>query len=363
MARSSRRNDVHPISTRALNVLRVEDVTPAMRRVTLGGDQLRAFRSATGFAVADFRSTGFDDNLKIVLRHPDLDEPLVPTQGDGALAWPRDPRSVVRTYTIRRWDPVAGEADIDFVGHGSGPATSWAYRVQPGELLHVAGPKMSRGYPEGVDWALVAGDETALPAIGRWVEESPAGLRAQVFVEVEERSHRQNLPVREGVSVTWLSRDGAAAGSTTLLLDAIRAAQWWEGSVFAWVAGEATSLTPIRRWLRDEKGVPKENLDVVGYWRRGDDQPDATDASAADDEETGHDDLHDRIDMVPPFAVSVGVTVGLFDALNRRPATVTELAALTRTDEHGLGKLVRYLETLGAVVADEGTYRLTAAGQ
>lgn len=358
MARSTRTNDVHPITTRALEVLRVEDVTPGMRRVTLGGEQLRAFRSDSGYPVAEFRSSGFDDNLKIVFCHPDLDEPLVPTQGDGALAWPRDPRSITRTYTIRRWDPVAGEADIDFVRHGSGPATSWAYRATPGERVHVAGPKMSRSYPEGVDWALIAGDETALPAIGRWIEESPDGLRAQVFVEVAEPAHRQDLPVRDGITVTWLSRDGAPAGSTPLLFDAIRAAQWWDGSVFVWVAGEATSLTPIRRWLREDKNVPKDHLDVVGYWRRSADEPDV-----ADSEPSEHDDLHDRLDLLPPFAVRVGVTVGLFDALERGPLTIPAMSAATQTHEQGLGKLVRYLAAAGALEPGRGdTYRLTAAG-
>lgn len=85
---------------------------------------------------------------------------------------------------------------------------------------------MSAPHPRGVDWTLVAGDETALPAIGRWLEEWPAGARGQVFVEVAEASHRQDLPVPDGVALTWLVRDGAPAATTTLLLDALRAAPW-----------------------------------------------------------------------------------------------------------------------------------------
>ncbi|NEE40962.1 siderophore-interacting protein, partial [Streptomyces sp. SID7982] len=82
------------------------------------------------------------------------------------------------------------------------------------EITWIAGPKMSHGHPEGVDWLLVIGDETALPAIGRWLAEMPAGTRARVFIEVGEESHRQDLPTEADATITWLTRDGAPAGTT-----------------------------------------------------------------------------------------------------------------------------------------------------
>ncbi|MFT4232550.1 MAG: siderophore-interacting protein, partial [Leucobacter sp.] len=161
MARSLRPLSVYPITTRTLDVLRVADVTPGMRRVTLGGAGLDAHIAANGYPVAAFRSDGFDDEGKLILPHPDHPDAAGPTQADGVLNWPRgDERPLVRTYTVRRWDPVAGEVDLDFVRHGVGPATTWAYRVQPGERVQWAGPKMSAPHPVGVDWTLVAGDET-----------------------------------------------------------------------------------------------------------------------------------------------------------------------------------------------------------
>ena len=209
MARSLRPLDVYPITVRTLDVLRVADVTPGMRRVTLGGAELAAHTAANGYPVAAFRSDGFDDEGKLILQHPDAEVPVAPTQADGVLNWPRDnPHLLFRTYTIRRWDPAAGEVDLDFVKHGVGPATSWAYSVQPGERVTWAGPKSSAPHPVGADWTLVAGDETALPAIGRWLEEWPEGARGQVFIEVAEASHRQlDLPVPDGVEITWLTRD------------------------------------------------------------------------------------------------------------------------------------------------------------
>ncbi|MGO1851927.1 MAG: SIP domain-containing protein [Microbacteriaceae bacterium] len=366
MARSLRPLETYPITVRTLEVLRVADVTPGMRRVTLGGPELAAHTADNGYPVNAFRSDGFDDEGKLILKHPDVDVAVTPTQADGVLNWPRNEHLISRTYTIRRWDPELGEVDLDFVKHGVGPATTWAYTVQPGETVRWAGPKMSAPHPVGVDWTLVAGDETALPAIGRWLEEWPEGERGQVFIEVAEASHRQlDLPVPDGVEVTWLVRDGAEAGTTTLLFDAIKNAEWWDGKVFAWVAGETLTLTPIRRWLRNEKGLPKEQVEVTGYWRRQevvvDEKTGLQDLDATEDEE---DQFHELSELMPPFALRVAASVGLGPALGQQRRTVAELAQQTGTDPVGLGKLLRYLTALGLAETTDGTsYALTSLGR
>lgn len=368
MPASLRHLEIFPITTRRLEVLRVTDVSPGMRRVTLGGEGLTAHIADNGYPVAAFRSDGFDDEFKLFLRHPDLDEALVPTQADGVLNWPRDPHLLARTYTVRRWDAERGEVDVDFVRHGVGPATSWASRVRPGEEIQVAGPKMSAGHPKGADWVLIAGDETALPAIGRWLEEWPAGARAQVFIEVGEASHRIDLPGPDGVELTWLSREGRPGGSTTLLYDAITGADWWEGTVFAWVAGESLTLTPIRRWLRGEKGLSREQIEVTGYWRAQ--RAAASDQSSGDLEhpsdevvEGDEERFHELTEIVPGFAVRVAATIGLGTALAGGPRTLAELASATGADETGLGKLLRYLAALELVTCDDGRYAFTSLGR
>lgn len=366
MAISARPIGVYPITTRELVVLRAADVTPGMRRITPSGEQLRDFRADSGFDVPAFRSDGFDDDFKIILCHPDLDEAIVPTQADGTLVWPRDPRVVMRTYTVRRWDPVLGELDVDFVKHGSGPATSWAYRVRPGDRVQIAGPKLAAGQPADVDWILIAGDETTLPAIGRWLEEFPSGVRGQVFIEVADAAHRQDLAEPDGVSVTWLYRDGAPAGTTTQLFDAVRAAPWWDGRVFAWAAGEAGSLAPLRSWLRRDKELPKEYVDVTGYWRRRGEPADAVTEAAPEAgtvEENDEVPVLNRLELAPAFAVRTAVTIGLFEALGGGDLTLTDLAKATNTTELGLTKLVTYLRAVGLVeVADHGHYRLSETG-
>lgn len=366
MARSLRPLEVYPITTRFLEVLRVQDVTPGMRRVTLGGPGLAAHTAPNGFPVAAFRSEGVDDEFKIILKHPDLAEALGPTQADGVLSWPRDEKAIVRTYTVRRWDEAAGELDVDFVNHGVGPATSWANRVQVGERIQIAGPKMSSGHPEDADWVLIAGDETALPAIGRWLEEWPAGHPAQVFIEIGARTDRQELVIPDGVQVTWLSRDGAEPGTTTLLLDAVQSAAWWPGTPFVWAAGEAISLTPLRRWLRQEKQLGREQLDITGYWRRQEVVVSAADPSMPDLEATEADThrMHELAEVLPAFAVRAAVTAGVVETLSQRPLSQSDLVTATGADPTGLVRLLRYLVALEVLAQDEaGRYLLTPLGR
>lgn len=112
MPRSLRPMTIHPITTRTLQVLRVDDVTPGMRRITLGGPELKAHTAANGYPVDEIHCDGFDDHCKVVLRHADLpaDAPTpAPTQNAGVLDWPTDELAVNRSYTIRKWRPEAGE--------------------------------------------------------------------------------------------------------------------------------------------------------------------------------------------------------------------------------------------------------------
>ena len=356
MARSLRYLEIFPITTRYLRVLRTCVVTPGMRRVTLGGEQLKAHVALNGFPVEEFRSTGFDDEFKLLIKHADADVAVGPTQADGILNWPRgDEHLLMRTYTVRRFDPEAGELDVDLVDHGDGPAVNWARTAQPGDIMQVAGPKSSATHPRGADWVLVGADETALPAVARWLEEWPEDARGQVFIEVGEESHKQELIVPEGVELTWLLRNGAAAGTTTLLFDALKAATWWEGKVFAWVAGEANSLTPIRRWLRKDKELPRDQVEVTGYWKRQEEQ----DAPVTD----LTDSFHELTEIMPGFALRVAATLGLGPALGSATRTLEELVSHTGANPVGLSKLLRYLGALNIVSQSPDGWALTVLGR
>jgi NADPH-dependent ferric siderophore reductase len=155
------------------------------------------------------------------------------------------------------------------VVHGDGVGSAWADRAEPGMRIGVLGPRGSEIVPLVHDWYLLAADETAIPALGRWLEALPAGVRAVAFAEVSGPEEEQRFATRADLSLTWLHRGAAAPGTTDLLERAVRAAGLPPGTGYAWVAGEANTLRPIRRHLRQERGLAKEQVDVDGYWKRG----------------------------------------------------------------------------------------------
>ena len=351
MAKSVRPLTIQPITLRELEVIRAEDVTPRMRRLVLGGPQLRAFHR-DGRDLPALLSRGFDDEIKLFFPDPGTGELVLPAQGDRTLYWPRDPRPTARTYTVRAHDPVRGELTVDLVRHAGGVATAWADACAPGDPLWIAGPKMGMLPPEGADWLLILGDETALPAIARWLEELPADARAQVFIEVADRDEEQPLTVPPGVQLTWLHRGGPAPGPRDLLLEAVTEAPWWPGTPFVWAAGEATALRPIRRHIREVRGVAPEFTDITGYWRRpaGQPGPAAETDSSAEERENAAARLHELTEYMPAFAIRTAVTLGLPAALRAGPAHVTHLAEATASEPRALGRLLRYLVTLDILV-------------
>ncbi|MFG2977145.1 SIP domain-containing protein [Streptomyces sp. NPDC048331] len=361
--RSPRSVVTFPIVLRELTVLRVSDVTPGMRRVTLGGPQLHAFEHA-GLSLPALRTDGFDDHVKFFFAEEGR-EPVLPRQNVSSLDWPSDGRPISKDYTPVRFDPVAGEIDFDFVRHDGGIASSWAQRAAPGQVTWIAGPKMSHGHPEGADWLLVIGDETALPAIGRWLDEMPEGTRARVFIEVGEDSHRQELPTRAEAEVTWLVRGGVPAGRSDLLERAVRDMEWLPGTVFVWAAGEAVTLKGIRRHLSVDRGVPREQTHITGYWRRAEVAPGLAEPADPDvlEGEDAHGRLHELTDLAPGLAIRVAVTLGLVDLVYQGVREPAELARRSGTEPRSLGALLKYLVEIEVFeVADEG-YRLTPVGE
>lgn len=373
MAKSVRPLTIQPITLRQLEVIRAEDVTPRMRRLVLGGPQLRAFQR-DGRDLPALLSRGFDDEIKLFFPDPETGALNLPVQGDRTLYWPRDPRPTARTYTVRQHDPVRGELTVDLVRHPGGVATPWADACAPGDALWIAGPKMGMLPPEGADWLLVLGDETALPAIARWLEELPADARAQVFIEVADPAEEQPLTAPPGVHLSWLHRGGPAPGQRNLLLEAVTEAPWWPGTPFVWAAGEATALRPIRRHLREVRGVAPEFTDITGYWRRPAGQPGpAAETDASEEErESAAARLHELTEYMPAFAIRTAVTRGLPAALRAGPADVAHLAEETGSEPRALGRLLRYLVTLDILTTDApelaaasrtGHYQLTDLGR
>jgi NADPH-dependent ferric siderophore reductase len=239
-----------------LTVVSVADVTPSVRRVTLSG---------TPSAVA---AAGPTVNLLV----PRVDDPAPRwprVAKDGRIVWPEGSHGVaLRSYTARRQDPDAGLVDIDFVLHGDGPAAAWAGAAQAGALIAVAGGGALGS--RHAAWLLLAGDETALPAISRILAEAPPATAGIALVEVAGHDEEQPLRAPAGVTVRWLHRGGTAPGETTLLTDAVAALDRPAADdVFAWVAAESGAVRTIRADLRGRWGLSRAQHHAIGYWRRG----------------------------------------------------------------------------------------------
>ncbi|AKA22798.1 siderophore-interacting protein [Pseudomonas chlororaphis] len=240
----------HEIKRRRLQVLRVMDLTPRMRRITLGGPEL-----------AGFISLGSDDHVKLLFpqnaEQQAALETLVlgPGKDNGAMPPMRD-------YTPRRYDLETGELDIDFVLHGDGPASTWAEQARPGQFLHIGGPRGSMIVPDIFDSYLLIGDETAIPAIARRLEELPAGRQVLAVIEVQDTAERQVLQSAAQVEVIWVERDRGQD-----LLDTVRGLALPGGKLYAWVATESKVSRQVRRVLLDEHRLDDEFVKAAGYWR------------------------------------------------------------------------------------------------
>ncbi|PPK69481.1 siderophore-interacting protein [Actinokineospora auranticolor] len=234
-------------------VVRVERVTPHLARVTVRHDSLASLAGA-----------GTDQNVMLYFypEGTELPEPLTLESARGL--WSQV-RPLTRTYTIRGHDPATNEVQFDFVLHGdAGPASAWASRVAPGDEMIFVGPSPAYQPDPGADWYLLAGDETALPAITAILAALPPDKQALAYVEVTDAAEEQ--PV---AGVTWLHRDGVPAGESTVLVDAIRAADLPSGLPEVWMAGERAAMLAVRAHLLDERGYPRQRVRPTTYWRLG----------------------------------------------------------------------------------------------
>lgn len=229
----------HELRRRTLTVHRKENVTPAMLRIWLRGEELDGFTSL-----------GADDHIKV----------FVPgTAGEIER----------RDYTPRRYDAETGELAIDFAVHEAGPATAWALGVQPGDTLDIGGPRGSMVVPYDFDWWLLVGDETALPAIGRRLEELPEGTPVITLAAVANRDEEQVFATTARHEAHWVHRPLDKAADPAALLEAIKGLTLPEGDGFIWIAAEATVTRALRAHVLEDRQHTPQWLKAAGYWVEG----------------------------------------------------------------------------------------------
>ncbi|MFF5453437.1 siderophore-interacting protein [Streptomyces sp. NPDC012950] len=246
-----------PKATEA-RVVHTERITPHMVRLVLGGAGL------DGFDAGEYT----DHYVKLLFAPGGVTYPEPFDMERIREEFPREQWPTTRTYTVRAWDPERRELTIDFVVHGDeGLAGPWAARAEAGDTVRFLGPGGGYAPDESADWHLLAGDESALPAIAAALERLPAGARAHAFVEIADAAEEQKLETAAGIDVTWLHRGDRPVGE--VLVEAVRALDFPAGDVHAFVHGEAGFVKELRRHLRLDREVPRERLSISGYWRLG----------------------------------------------------------------------------------------------
>lgn len=177
------------------------------------------------------------------------------------------PGDVVRTYTPVRFDEGSQSLELQFVLHGVGPASEWAERARPGDRLQVAGPGGRFELDESAAHWWLAADESAIPAVATLLEALPASATADVHIEVADADDEITFTGAATTTVTWHHRSDPKAFGAELDA-AARSAEIGDGARI-WVACEAAAMRGIRRYFRDERGLPLSAMTTRGYWRAG----------------------------------------------------------------------------------------------
>jgi len=260
--RDSRKFSAHAL----LEVVRREQVTPHMVRLTVTGDDL-----------AEFPDRGYDQWFRMFLPKHDADQALkkLPERVDlvGWLKFMRVPeatRPVMRNYTVRAFRKAERELDIDFIVHGDdGVAAPWARTAEPGDRLAIIDQGTGFELDPAIDTHLLVGDETALPAILGILRDLPRHHRGAAYIELPDAADEQPHEAPDGVDVRWLARPADAAPGTHALR--VVKEQWTPpaDAFDAYLVGEQALATGLRRWLVTELKVPKNRVTFVGYWRIG----------------------------------------------------------------------------------------------
>lgn len=245
---------------RTVEVKLVEHITPHCIAVTFGGDELRGFTSK-----------GPAEHIKVFLTPEGHDRPVVPEWGPNGPVIPEgSPRPLSRTYTPRRWNSETNELEVHFMTHSNGPGAMWAKSAKPGDVVIIAGPGRPFLPAPDAQRFLIAGDESALPAIGTILESLTETQSADVYIEVTDAAEEQPLTYRADVRIHWLHRSTRGENMPGRLLE--EAVVRIENAVeydAAWIACEAGIMRNIRRHLLYEVNFPREALVTRGYWKAG----------------------------------------------------------------------------------------------
>ncbi len=229
----------HEPKRRKLTIVQKSNLTPGMIRLVLEGNDL-----------ADFASAAPDDHVKLFIPR---------TSGEPDK----------RDYTPRHFDAAKRTLTLDFAVHDAGPATRWAIDARTGDTIEVGGPRGSLIVSPTFDWWLLIGDETALPAIGRRIEELPETACVISVVAVANAGEQQSFTTKAQHTAIWVHRPLDKADDAAPLLAALQKLEWAAGDGYVWIAAEAHVARTLRDYVGGIRQHPMHHLKAAGYWLKG----------------------------------------------------------------------------------------------
>jgi NADPH-dependent ferric siderophore reductase len=233
----------HVTRRRMLTIETIERLTPRMVRINFSADDL-----------TDFVSASADDHIKLFFPSG---------EGNGESGEP-----CMRDFTPRSFDARQGKLVVDFALHETGPATNWAAAAKAGDTLQIGGPRGSAVIPDDFDWYVLIGDETALPAIGRRVEELRPDVPVTTIAVIASPEEKQTFDTKAAWTPVWCVRDGKT-DDAALLQKALEGVTPPPGDGFVWIAAEAGVARALRNYLIQDRQHPREWIKAAGYWSRG----------------------------------------------------------------------------------------------
>jgi NADPH-dependent ferric siderophore reductase len=244
-----------PPPFRRAAVRSIEPLSARMLRVVLGGDELDGFKIESPAS-----------SVRLLLPPPGEDEIVMPTWTGNQFELPDGDRAPIRTFTPRSFDADRSELTIDIVLHEHGAATDWVRNASVGDVVAISGPGRSEDLDPDARSFLLAGDESAIPAIGQLLESIEHDRSITVHVEVSAPDARIELPAHPNATVTWHdARPEASPGDA--MVEAVIAVDELPDAV--WLAGEAAAVQRLRKHLFDERGRERSSVTARGYWKQG----------------------------------------------------------------------------------------------
>ncbi len=246
-----------------VHVAEKSDFSKSLRRIVLQSESLKAFPANQEGSY-----------IKLLLARDD--SPSL----DGLIVSEANPSDFIkRSYTVSESDQDAGTLTIDMVRHADGgPATRWSETCQVSDEVLITGPGPVKMLSQGADWFFLVGDSAAFPAMLANLRTLSSNAKGYALFEIHEDEEQFQVEAPAGIEVHWVKASSSADASTEpaqlqesepVLAEQSRKLEWLDGRVSVWGAAEFSSMQALRAYFVKERCVPRDDIYLSSYWKRG----------------------------------------------------------------------------------------------